>query len=393
MTETGRFEGTDEMGTNLVKCLEAAAKETLRPVKKITTNNEIWKNDTLLNNLVGQRKCFPRNSENYKRITRDIKSRVNHLRNEKIAKEAMEMNEFASRRQIAELYRSFKNDNSTFKEIKTSKRCNPIKLKEYFKKHFEAQKTDKDPVELVNAPSYIQALQKLSSIHIKTGPPDLEELIRVIKKFKQGKAVSDTPIAFIKHAIASREFLLEIEKLYKTVWETKMIPSDWSHTKLNAIWKGPSKGKYDDPSAYRGLQVGSSFCKILITIIIKRLKNWYERQLSEQQQGFRASRGTTDGIFIAKQMQQITAKMKKPTYVLFVDLSAAFDHVERSWMFKSITNRFPTNSNITLIQLIKTLYEHTTTALAETPDDKFELTAGVRQGGPESPMLYNLYMD
>ena len=31
--------------------------------------------------------------------------------------------------------------------------------------------------------------------------------------------------------------------------------------------------------------------------------------------------------------------------------------------------------------------------LANAPDDIFQLTSGVRQGGPESPLLYNLYMD
>ena len=31
--------------------------------------------------------------------------------------------------------------------------------------------------------------------------------------------------------------------------------------------------------------------------------------------------------------------------------------------------------------------------MAETPDDVFQLKLGVRQGGPESPLLYNLYMD
>ena len=33
------------------------------------------------------------------------------------------------------------------------------------------------------------------------------------------------------------------------------------------------------------------------------------------------------------------------------------------------------------------------THIQEKQEDKFELTAGVRQGGQESPMLYNLYMD
>ena len=31
--------------------------------------------------------------------------------------------------------------------------------------------------------------------------------------------------------------------------------------------------------------------------------------------------------------------------------------------------------------------------MAGTPDDIFPLNVGVRQGGPESPMLYNLFMD
>ena len=30
--------------------------------------------------------------------------------------------------------------------------------------------------------------------------------------------------------------------------------------------------------------------------------------------------------------------MKKKVYDIFVDLSAAFDHVDRGWMFKSIRN-------------------------------------------------------
>ena len=46
-----------------------------------------------------------------------------------------------------------------------------------------------------------------------------------------------------------------------------------------------------------------------------------------------------------------------------------------------------------MVSLLEALYSYTTTALAETPEEIFELTVGVRQGGPESPMLYNLFMD
>ena len=160
-----------------------------------------------------------------------------------------------------------------------------------------------------------------------------------------------------------------------------------AHSKLVALRKGPSKGSPNDPKTYRGLQVGTTLSKILVIIILNRLKDWYDQALLDQQQGFRSGRGTADGIFITKRIQQITDSMKKPVFVLFVDLSAAFDHVVRSWLFKSIYQRFSPNTDNTLIRILEAVYSYTTTALSETPGDIFELTTGVRQGGPESPPL------
>ena len=88
-----------------------------------------------------------------------------------------------------------------------------------------------------------------------------------------------------------------------------------------------------------------------------------------------------------------SSKMQKPVFLLFVDLSAAFDHVVRKWLFESIYQRFPQETEPKLFRLLESLYSKTTTSLAQNPDDIFELLLGVRQGGPESPPLYNLYMD
>ena len=61
----------------------------------------------------------------------------------------------------------------------------------------------------------------------------------------------------------------------------------------------------------------------------------------------------------------------KKTYLLFVDLTAAFDHVERSWLFKTIRKKIKTGYDKTIIQLIECLYACTTASLVETPDEKF----------------------
>ena len=171
------------------------------------------------------------------------------------------------------------------------------------------------------------------------------------------------------------------------------MPTNWSHSKLIAIWKGAAKGKEDDPKAYRGLQIGSTFCKILVIIILRRLNQWYECQLLEQQNGFRSMRGTTDGVYLLKRVQQISHSRKKQVFVLFVDLTAAFDHVDRKWMFSSIHQRLSPNTNTKLFELMESIYKYTTTALKDNPEDIFETALGVRQGGPESPSLFNLYID
>ena len=59
-----------------------------------------------------------------------------------------------------------------------------------------------------------------------------------------------------------------------------------------------------------------------------------QKRLLDQQKGFRYAGGTSDGVFIAKSVQKITNKMKKHSYYLYP--TAAFDHVDRSWLLKSI---------------------------------------------------------
>ena len=125
----------------------------------------------------------------------------------------------------------------------------------------------------------------------------------------------------------------------------------------------------------------------MIIVILNRLKQWYDIQLLDS---FRSGRGTADGIYITKRVQQISDSMKKPVFVLFIDLSAAFDHLVRKWMFKSVHLRLPVDSDKILITLLEAVYEYTTTGLSENPDEIFTLSSGVRQGGPQTPPFWKV---
>ena len=98
-----------------------------------------------------------------------------------------------------------------------------------------------------------------------------------IKTLKNGRTANDIPTEYIKAAAENKEFLEEMVKLYRTIWETHAIPVSWGKCKLVLIWKGSSKGIASDPKAYRVLQIGSSMCKIMIVIILNRMKEWYDK--------------------------------------------------------------------------------------------------------------------
>ena len=381
------------MSQYIIETLKNAGEKTLSNKRKKRKVNEIWRDDEEFNHILKERRKFQTNSEDYKQLTKNLKKRVNSLRNKKLSDEANEINDHATRRDVENLYRCMKSNGNTFGEVKRKKTCNPDVLKSHFEKHFNPTQQKPDPPEFTFAPDFIEQLQNLPENDLNTSPPDRDEIYKTIMKLKTGKSAIDIPSIYIKSAIACKSFMDEIEKLYGTIWNTRAIPTDWGHSKLVAIWKGSSKGSIENPEAYRALQIGSSLCKILVIIIINRISKWYDKQLLDQQQGFRSGRGTTDGIYRIKRIQQLSKRMRKPIFAIFVDLSAAFDHVDRKWLFHSIKQRFHGNFDLKLIEILETLYAHTTTALAETPKNKFETKCGVRQGGPESPLLYNLLMD
>ena len=145
--------------------------------------------------------------------------------------EADKINDHANRKEVEQLFRSFKSGNSSFKKERPIKKCDPAKLKAYFEKHFTFTQIDEIPIELDEVPEFILKLKQISTQNLNVKPPEEKEIIKIIKNLKERKSSNDIPIAFIKCAADSKVFVAEIVQLYQSVWET------------NAIWKGASKGK------------------------------------------------------------------------------------------------------------------------------------------------------
>ena len=95
------------------------------------------------------------------------------------------------------------------------------------------------------------------------------------------------------------------------------------------------KGTKSDCGNYRGIAFLSIAGKILARVLFNRL--WLplsERTLPERQCGFRTSRGTTDMIFVARQIQETHREQNKDLYIAFIDLTKAFDSINYEALWK-----------------------------------------------------------
>ena len=78
------------------------------------------------------------------------------------------------------------------------------------------------------------------------------------------------------------------------------------------------KGDIQDCGNYRGIKLMPHTMKIYERVIEARIR--YETNVSEEQFGFMPERGTTDAIFILRQVMEKYREKEKELHLVFIDL-------------------------------------------------------------------------
>ena len=172
--------------------------------------------------------------------------------------------------------------------------------------------------------------------------------------------------------------------LLTTIWTTFIIPSSWLISSITCLFK--NKGSRSEAENYRGLSIMSTCSKILASLVISRIRNAYEMLIMNYQFGFRSNRSTTDAIFI---LQNAINLSSKPLFLCFIDLKAAYDWINRDMLFKILEIRI---KSPILVNILKAFYTGTSAAIKGSKVF-FKTITGCRQGGVESPIIFNLYLD
>ena len=321
-----------QLTENLINAVTKSADDTL-PKQNLVRITQPWHDDQKLHELFMRKNDLMKCNADRKTIIavrKKIRMRVKYLKNEYFKQEAENINQMAINRELERLFKRARNQETTLKPINST--CSPDKILKHFKNHFNPEDPSqvRTPEELTdnNLPEFVEELRKISDdVSINDLPPTIEEIQKHLKELKARKASNDIDSKLLQKLNSHPIMLQVVHRMTTNLWDNLDLPMTWGNSLLKTLWKG--KGSKKDPAKYRGISIGSTVCKLVMNIILNRLRPWYESQLSDHQNGFRGNRGTTDGIYTVKRIQQISSRKKQPLFLLFVDLSAAFDHVPR----------------------------------------------------------------
>ena len=124
------------------------------------------------------------------------------------------------------------------------------------------------------------------------------------------------------------------------------VPSDWEQSFIVCLYKG--KGDALERGNYCGLKLTEQVMKILERIVDSLIRQLVS--IDDSQFGFVPGRGTTDTIFIVRQLQEKYLAANKRLYMAFVDQEKAFDRVPRKIIWWALRKLGVEEWNVRLVQ-------------------------------------------
>jgi hypothetical protein len=220
--------------------------------------------------------------------------------------------------------------------------------------------------------------------------PSIEEIQKTIKQINTGKApgFDGIPIEVLLHG--GDKLAAEVHRLISDVWLGAPVPQDWIDAILISLYKG--KGLKSVCGDYRGISLLEAVGKVFAKLLLNRLTKWVcPSVIPESQSGFRSGRGTMDMIFSARQLQEKCIEHRVALYQVFVDLTKAFDTVNRSslWIILGKLGCPPE-----FVNMFKQLHRDMKARFNfnGSLSEPIAIDNGVKQGDIPAPTLFSIFL-
>jgi hypothetical protein len=326
----------------------------------------------------------------YLKLKRELQCRVRRLKNEWWQRQAEEIQTLHDKHDTKGMFQGIKKlcgptmkSTQAVKDLEGNVLVEPEAILKRWTEHFDMllnQFSEVDEKVLENIPQR-EVDEKLAD------PPTLDEVDKAIARLKNNKCSGEDGITaeiFKYGGDVIRELLHQI---ICQIWKEGQVPQQWIDALIIKLFK---KKDPLDCGNYRGISLLAVAGKILSNIILFRIAGTVEEVLPESQCGFRSQRSTADMIFAIRQLQEKSKEQKMDLFMVFIDLTKAYDTVNRVLLWKLLA-RYGIPDR--LIKIIRSMHEGMKAKLNLDVgvSEEIPINNGLRQGCVKAPVLFNLF--
>jgi len=366
-------------------CLKQAISETNQDMLPLMTTEakQPWMTTEILNLMKVRKKNKNKDTNVYKTVDSQIKKKCIEAKENWYNMKCIQIESLAKVHNQGPMYQKIK---EFTKKSTGSSNCVKNKKGDMV---FEAEKIMERWME------YVEELfdDCRNDDPIKTflrGPVIMEEEVeRCLNRMKSGKAQGIDGITADMLKALGEFGVSTLTEMCNKMYETAYLPEDLRTSIFILL---PKKPKAIECSDFRTISLMCHILKLLLSIIMRRISNHIDSEISEEQAGFKKNSGTREAIFNLKMIAEKHLEKQKDLFICFIDYSKAFDSVNHKTLIETLQNIGIDENDVAIISR---LYWNQITRIKTNTSlsDAVNIKKGVRQGCVLSPSLFNIYTE
>ncbi|KAL5246977.1 hypothetical protein ACHWQZ_G018993 [Mnemiopsis leidyi] len=220
-------------------------------------------------------------------------------------------------------------------------------------------------------------------------PPSMLEIEEALKKLKNYKSNGLDEISNEQLKYGAPGIVPWLRDLFDSVWKNEEVPSDWRKGIITII---PKKGDLTFCNNNRGITLRSSASKLFQIVLLRRLSAGLENLMRENQCGFRRNRSCIDQLYSLHCIIHNCIEFNLPLYINFIDFKAAFDSINRDFIWKAFENYGLPDKYIKIFQAF---FKNTESAVRVNGELTrwFNVDSGTGQGDVQGPPIFNVVIN
>ncbi|KAH9376412.1 hypothetical protein HPB48_022091 [Haemaphysalis longicornis] len=194
-------------------------------------------------------------------------------------------------------------------------------------------------------------------IHCSGKESSQEGAERAVKKVSPGTAPGCDGVLMGLVKVLGPLMCRQVGRFLTETLKKAAIPEEWSRSLLRPLYKGAGDKTY--PMNYMPIAVTPVLYRMAMQVVRERLQGWAEWKglLGELQMGFRAGRRIDDCLYVLTQCMEIAQRTNLPLYVALLDISKAYDSVDRELLW-TILDRYGLEEKD--VDLLRAIYANVT---------------------------------